>query len=313
MCRFLFHWKTKFIKPFQSGYLPEKDGHQIFFMQVGNPDGIPVLCFHGGPGSGAKIRYASAFDLKKYHVILFDQRGCGRSLYKKQLHKNTPHDTMDDARRLLDFLHIKKVIAFGGSYGATCATLFAITHPQYVQKLIVHSVFLGRPQDSEKLSPTVALFYPDIWAALQQKTEQKDLNQYFYRLMISSKQTDIQKAMHYYHGLESISVTGPLNPTFSQKTFSPQDTGRFRIFMHYQTHKMFLKENEVLIGAKKIKVPTLIYQNRLDFCCPAAQAFELHQAIKGSRFIVLPHKGHCGEALSYRIYQDSLTDFTVKG
>ena len=131
-------------KVYNSGWLPEKDGHKVYFMEAGNPKGKPVLIFHGGPGGAAKLRHAYAFDRKKYRVILFDQRGSGHSLPAGETLHNTTKDLLDDADRLLEYLKIGgQVIVRGGSWGSTLALLFALRHPDKVEKLLLSQIFLA--------------------------------------------------------------------------------------------------------------------------------------------------------------------------
>jgi len=123
---------------FNSGYLPEKEGHRIYFMELGNPDGKPVLIFHGGPGSCSKAYRAAAFDRKKYRVIMFDQRGCGRSMPAGEMENNDSIAALEDAERLIKYLNIKKpLIVRGGSWGSTLALLFAMRNPNTVEKLLL--------------------------------------------------------------------------------------------------------------------------------------------------------------------------------
>ena len=308
MNQFFFNLRQKCIKPFHTGYLPEQDGHCIFFQQIGNPKGIPVISFHGGPGSESKPRHAAAFNLKKYHVILFDQRGCGKSTFTDFLYKNTAQEIIKDAARLLDYLNIKqKVIAAGGSAGSTWALLFAQTYPERVKALLINSIFLGRKKDAADMSPIAPFFYPDILDKFQQMAKKENQFDYFYRLLFSEKRADNEKALRYYGSFEE--MVGGMDVSFDNADLSEEALRRFRIFMIYQKHDFYLKPNQILNDAKKIAhIPCRIYQNRLDFSCPPSQAFELAKALPNARLILLPFKGHTGPRLARQMYLDNLKD-----
>lgn len=291
-------------KPYHTSYLPTEDGHCIYFQEVGNPTGIPVISFHGGPAGSGRVKHAKIFNLKKYRVILFDQRGCGFSTYQDPLYQNTTLKTVQDAKRLLNYLNIKrKVIVSGGSFGATCALLFAETYPDLVSKLVLNSVFLGRKKDAEYMSPTIPLFYMDMLTQLWNKTGTKNLDSYYYKLIFSKKQADNIDAVHHYRALER--MVGDLEPKFSTAPVSEKDILRFRIFMQYQKNHFYLKDNQLLKNANKIAhIPTLIYQNRLDFCCPPYQAYEIHQALPKSKLVIVGDIGHGSLKLFKRIRED---------
>lgn len=292
------------LKPYHTAYLPAEDGHRVYYQEVGNPNGIPVISFHGGPGGASRIKHAKIFNLKKYRVILFDQRGCGLSTYQDLLYKNTTFKIISDAKRLIDHLKIqRKLIVSGGSFGATCALLFAETYPECVAKLVINSVFLARPQDADNMSPITSFFYPDVLNELQEQAGKKNVFDYYYDLLFAQKRAENVKAVRYYHGLER--TVGSLHPSFITTKITDDDIRRFRIFMHYQKNHFYLKENQLLKDAKKIAhIPTLIYQNRLDFCCPPYQAFELHQVLPKSKLLILADKGHGSPQLFKCIRKD---------
>ncbi len=305
MCRFIFDFCKKFIKPYNEGFLPALDGHSLYYQQVGNPKGTPVIMFHGGPAGSAKPKYASIFDLKKYRVIMFDQRGCGKSKYDDALYKNTTLETVKDALRLLEFLQVEsKVVVSGGSFGATCAILFAQTYPHKTASLIVNSVFLARRQDIENMSPIMPYFYPDALDILHQKAGKSKLSDYYYKRIFSKKRSDNDEAINYYKAVDK--QMGELAMTFKPQEVSVVDIRKFRIFMQYLKDDYYLKDNQLIKNARKLaNIPVRIYQNRFDFCCPPYQAFELHKAIKHSELIMVEDMGHGGDKMFYTMYQDS--------
>jgi proline iminopeptidase len=186
MC--LLNWFKREVKPFDEGFCDVGDGHEIHYMQFGNPKGMPVLCFHGGPGGSAKPSHASGFDLKKYRVILFSQRGCGKSKFKNLLLENTTPQSVKDAYILLKHLRINaKVIVAGGSFGSTLALLFAIEYPQKVKSLLLHAIFLARRKEIDFPYKEMFLFYPEVKSEFERLAGQKNITQFFKEKIFSEK------------------------------------------------------------------------------------------------------------------------------
>lgn len=280
-------------KPFSEGYLPENDGHLIYYRQFGNPSGLPVLSFHGGPGGSSRPKYAKLFDKNKYRFIQFDQRGCGNSTAENFLKNNNTEATLNDALRLLEHLNItQQVIVHGASWGSTLALLFAEAYPQKISKIIVSSVFLARPYDISWVNSESERFYPDLWAEMRQKVHRKDIYPVYRHLLFSKNYQDNLKALTYLGSYEY--MLGRLKPQFKQpETLDMAELNAARIAFYYEEHKYFLSSNQIIQHAAKIKnIPTLIVHNRLDFCCPVKQAWDLHQALPKSRLIINAGSGH---------------------
>ena len=158
-------------KPFNSGFLPEKDGHEIAFAEFGNPKGKPILCFNGGPGGKFRAERARFANLKKYRVIMFDQRGCGRSLPLGETKNNTTQDLLDDASRLLDHLNVtQKIIIRGASWGSTLALLWAEQHPDKVEKLLLSQIFLANEEFINWEFNGARHIYPDFVDELEKES-----------------------------------------------------------------------------------------------------------------------------------------------
>ena len=309
MAYFWYNLRNRFIKAYNSGYLPEQDGHQIFFQEIGNPKGQSVIFFHGGPGTGGKISYAYPYNLKKYRVILFDQRGSGRSKYKDAFKNNTIQKTVEDANRLLDYLQIKtKVVAAGRSWGSACALFFSETYPERVKRIIVNTIFLGCKKEAEHLTPVVPLFYPDMWDELKRIAGKEHPDEYFRKLLFSDKHADQQKAMKYYNSFEDQVSHGAFSYEFKDKEYTDKEIQKFRVFMHYKLNNFFMQENQILNNAKKIAdIPTEIYQDR--WPCPMSQAYDLHKALPKSRLHIIPVFGHSHPDMVWQMYQDNLNDY----
>ena len=237
-----FSFFKRQIKPFDTGFLPIVDGHEIFYSQIGNPNGEVILSFHGGPGGASKVKHARHYDLKKYRIILFDQRGCGCSLYKERFKNNTTQDTLTDALRLLDYLGIKeKIIVAGGSWGSTLALLFAQKYPECVSKLVVNSIFLAGSTDYDWMSNTSRLFYPDFIDRFYEETNSENLSQYTLQLLSSDKKRDHDKALKGYGTYERL--LGDVDPQAPTGPFTDEDMHYPSIFFHYDANNYFIQKD----------------------------------------------------------------------
>lgn len=296
-----FRRKVKSPKSVVSGWLPSDDGHQIYYHTYGNPAGAPVLCFHGGPGGSSKAKHAMRFNLKKYYVILFDQRGCGKSKYTDLLYKNTPADAVADGMRLLEYLGINgPVIINGGSYGSLVALLFAQKYPKIVSKIWVASIFLGRHRDVQDWQEHDAMrFYPDFITKLQKMAGKKSISEYFASLLFSGQPSQERCALQYYGSLEGI--VGALEPSFSLPDDADyaDELRSLKIMANMTVNNFFMQDNQIIKNASKIKhIPTVIVHNRLDMCCPFEQAWQLHNALPVSELIVVSSHGHGSDKMN---------------
>jgi len=286
-------------KPFNSGYLPEKDGHKIFFHEFGNPSGEVIISFHGGPGSKSKAKHARSVDLKKYRLIMFDQRGCGLSEPVGEIKNNTPKDLVEDAKRLLDYLGIDKVISKGGSWGSTLAVLFAEAYPERVTKIICSAIFLARPKDLDWTMKESRIFYPDMMDIIEKDIpEGKDTREYYADILLKDDVSfeDMVKVKNTYGSYEH--MVGELDPKFSNEIPDEESIKAFKIYLYYEVNKMFMEENQILNNANKIKhIPTLLVHNRLDMICPVEQAWLLHKTLPNSKLVIVPDYGHGSDLL----------------
>ncbi|MDR2338086.1 MAG: alpha/beta fold hydrolase [Deltaproteobacteria bacterium] len=305
----MFKFITTFAKrifqpqPFNVGYFQTTDGHAIYFEEYGVPDGVPVLSFHGGPGSRLNVRSATIFPLKKARVILFDQRGCGKSTPSGSLVNNTTSKILEDANALLDYLGIKnKVVVNGNSFGSTLALLFAEQSPERIQKVIVSSIFLARREDYIDWISTTSNFYPDFYEEVMAEVPAEELAQgnfysHFTKLSQSQNREDQIKAAILCLGYEMI--LGLKEPKFKN---SEDITERIlissKISNYFQANNFFIEENQILNNIDKIKhLEVFIAHNRLDMTCAVKQAYQLSQALPKSTLIIVPALGHGGKEL----------------
>jgi len=279
-------------KPVAEGYLPEEDGHKIYWARYGNIKGPTVLMFHGGPGGGkSRPRNAKSKNLKKYNVVLFDQRGCGKSEPFGEIKNNNTQKTLSDVKRLLDFLDIEKVILQGTSWGSTLSLLFTEKYPKLVNKIIVTDIFLDRKEDNKWTYEHMQHVYPDFYEnMIKDKPKNKSLANYYYDLAMSSKISNQKKVFNNFLAYESTIGNFPVEKIIKVKE---QDLKEVRIFLHYLKNNYFLRDNEILKNIKSIEnKQCLIIHNRLDLLCPIIGAYDLHKAMKKSKLIINPKLGH---------------------
>ncbi|MBP1532462.1 MAG: alpha/beta fold hydrolase [Alphaproteobacteria bacterium] len=284
-------------KPFDEGFLPQREGHSIHYLQYGNPTGIPVLSFHGGPGGRSRPKYAKLFDLKKYRFLQFDQRGCGLSEAKDVLKYNETDYLIADAVHLLAYLRINTpVIVHGCSWGATMALLFAEAQPKMVSKIIVSSVFLARPYDYMWVNRDSERFYPDLWDEMRKQVKRNDIFDEYERLLFSTRSKDNIKAVNYWGSYEY--MLGQLKPKFEKEEVTADILKAARIAFLYNKNQYFISPNQIINNAAKLKgVKTLILHNRMDFCCPVKQAWDLHKALPNSELHIVADYGHSSKKL----------------
>jgi proline iminopeptidase len=285
------------IGPFETGYLPLSDGHVMYWEQCGNPRGKPVLFLHGGPGAGAGAVHRRFFDPAIWRVIIFDQRGAGRSKPLGSLAANTTPHLVEDIETLRKFLSIDRLLLFGGSWGSTLALAYAQAHPQAVMGAVLRGIFLGRAAEVEWFLYGLARVFPDAHAAFAQflpEAERGDLLA-GYAARLTNPDPHIHgpaaRAWSVYEGSCST-----LLPSFEAVSAFAQDRsaiGLARIEAHYFQNDLFLPPDGLLAHMKAIRhVPAEIVQGRYDMICPAQSAFELAAAWPAARLTLVPDAGH---------------------
>lgn len=287
------------IEAYQSGHLKVSDLHSIYYEQAGNPEGKPVVFVHGGPGGGVDPSMRRFFDPKKWRVILFDQRGCGKSLPFSELKDNTTWDLVDDMEKLRKELKIDQWTVFGGSWGSTLALSYAISHPEKVKALILRGIFLLRKKEIDWFYQEGASYlFPDAWdkyLAPIPENERHDLVSAFYKRLTSpdkNVRSEASKAWSIWEGSTSKLF---FDPTFVERFAGDEFADAFaRIECHYFVNKGFFKEDGwILKNIEKIRhIPSWIVQGRYDVVCPAISAWELHKAWPESKLHIIADAGH---------------------
>lgn len=280
-------------EPFNTGYLSRDAGHKIFYHEYGNPNGDVIINFHGGPGTFSKAKHAKDFDLDKQRVILFDQRGSGKSEFLDRFENNDLAHIVDDVKALLDHLGVAKTHIVTGSWGGIVAIAFAKKYPDMVNKMILHSVMLARPQDIEWLVRGWRIFYPDIYQYVFGKGQ--TLDQY-YQQMNSDNLDDVIYSTKRFGSFER--NLGSLNPSMDDSYIPGEDhINSYKIYMHFVFNNFTVTE-PLLENIENIAdIPLTIIHNRLDFNCPPYQAWDLHNALPKSKLIIVDDIGHKSDKL----------------
>jgi len=285
------------VDPFDQRMLDVGDSHSIYFEQCGNPEGIPVVVFHGGPGGGCSPMMRRYFDPEVYRVILFDQRGCGRSRPHASVENNTTWHLVSDIELLRTTLGIDDWIVFGGSWGATLALIYAQAHPEKVVQLVLRGVFLSTKRELDWFyGGGAGAFWPDLWqqfADLIPEDEHDDMIAAYHRRLFSG---DNMLEVRYgrawaawENALASIDSEGASGsgPAEYARAFA-------RLENHYFTHGCFLGEDhQILDNMDQIKhIPAVIVQGRFDMICPPQSAYALSKKWPASRLVMVGKAGH---------------------
>ncbi|MFY7992423.1 MAG: prolyl aminopeptidase [Bacteriovoracaceae bacterium] len=304
------------IEPFKTGMLKVSELHTLYYEEVGNPQGKPVVFVHGGPGGGVDASMRRYFDPKVWRIILFDQRGCGKSTPFSELKDNTTWDLVADMEKLREELKIQAWTVFGGSWGSTLALAYAISHAEKVKGLILRGIFLLREKEIRWFYQEGASFiFPDAWAKYLEpipENERGDLVQAFYKRLTSPDKeirTSAAKAWSIWEGSTSKLYT---DPKFVERFAGDEFADAFaRIECHYFVNKGFFKEDGWLLkNIEKVRhIPTWIVQGRYDVVCPATSAWELHQAFPESKLFLIADAGHSASEAGIKSKLIEATDY----
>lgn len=290
----MFFSKWFLPKPYNDGYLPEENGHKVYFAEYGNKSGKPVLVFHGGPGGSCKSRHLKGINLKKYRVITLDQRGCGLSQPLGEIKNNTTKDLLNDYDRLLNYLNInEKVILRGGSWGSTVALLWAERNPQKTEKMLLSQIFLANDDFHHWEFDGTKYIYPEFVEYMSKKSKGNTTSYYDKLIQSNSKKKQLE-AINEFGWFERI--CGSMDPKFAEETdVCDKELASNRIYMNYAANNFFLKENDILKNVNKIKdIETVMVHNRLDLICPYKGAYDLHKKLNNSKLITIDEFGHVG-------------------
>ena len=286
------------ITPYSSGYLDVEDGEQqIYWEQSGNPDGVPIVLFHGGPGAGCAPIHRRFFDPDHYRIILFDQRGAGRSNPHGTLEKNTTNKLIEDIEKLRAHLSIEKWHVFGGSWGSTLALHYAADHAQRCKSLILRGIFLMEEDDINWFLHGIRWIFPEIWenfiGFLPFEERDDILEGYYKRLTDIDPQIRMDAATNWALYESACSSLIPNYETITTEEQKAHALSLARIEAHYFKTQMIAPGDSLLTKIDKFRsVPAVIIQGRYDMICPIASAYKLHNAWPEADYIVVPDGGH---------------------
>ncbi|MDH5275311.1 MAG: prolyl aminopeptidase [Gammaproteobacteria bacterium] len=287
------------LEPFDTGYLSAPPLHEIYYEQCGNPRGKPAVFLHGGPGGGGDTTPRRFFDPTRYRIILFDQRGCGRSRPHAELRDNTTWDLIADIEALRVRLGIERWLVFGGSWGSTLALLYAETHPERVTELVLRGIFLLRPAEIAWFYQQGASeLYPDAWEPYRNfipAGERGDmLGAYHRRLTGPDPAVALEAARRWsvWEGSTSHLLASPGTvERFGEDRFA---LAFARIEAHYFVNQAFMEvPDQILRDVGRLQhIPAVIVHGRYDVVCPLRSAWELHRAWPGATLRIVPDAGH---------------------
>lgn len=287
------------IEPFRHGYLRVSDVHEIYYEESGNPAGKPAVFLHGGPGAGSDKRARQFFDPRHYRIVVFDQRGCGRSRPSASLVENTTWHLVADIERLRRHLGIERWLVFGGSWGSTLALAYAEANPERVSELVLRGIFLLRYAEIRWFYQHGASeIYPDAWEAYRDAipVDERDdfLSAYHKRLIGSDQRVGLAAARAWSVWEASASFllsNGDNIRKWGEDQFALSVA---RIECHYFVNRGFLRsESQLLDDVPRIRhIPATIVQGRYDVVCPATSAWDLHRAWPEADLRIVPDAGH---------------------
>ena len=286
------------IQPYTSQQIQVSKLHSVHLEECGNPAGIPVIFLHGGPGGGCTESHRQYFNPKKYRIVLFDQRGCGRSTPHAELRENTTQNLISDIEVIRDRLGIEQWLVFGGSWGSTLALAYSQAYPQRVSGLILRGIFLCRDEDIRWFYQFgCSEIFPDYWQdylAPIPAEQQVDLLSAYHKVLMGgdeAKQLAAAKAWSLWEAR-----TATLHPDQSVRDdFSDAKTalGMARIECHYFMNQSFMQPNQLINNIGSVRhIPTVIVQGRYDVICPPRQAFALAEAFPEAKLKLITDAGH---------------------
>jgi proline iminopeptidase len=286
------------IEPYASGRLSVGDGHEVYWELCGNPEGKPAVFLHGGPGAGCSPTHRRLFDPARYKVLLFDQRGCGRSRPSASLEANTTWDLVADIERLRVMAGVDRWLVFGGSWGSALALAYAETHPDRVSELVLRGIFTLRRAELEwYYQAGASLIFPDKWErflAPIPEAERGDLIAAYHRRLTGDDRAAQLAAAKAWSVWEGETITLMPNPAMSAMHSSDAFALAFaRIENHYFVNAGWMDEGQLIRDVGKLRtIPGVIIQGRYDMATPAVTAWDLHRAWPEAEFHLVEGAGH---------------------
>jgi proline iminopeptidase len=286
------------IQPDKTWHFPVSESHTLYIEESGNPEGVPVVFLHGGPGGNCEPGHRRFFNPEEYRIILFDQRGCGKSKPHASLIENTTWDLVEDLEKIRKYLEIESWVVFGGSWGSTLALIYAQTCPERVKGLILRGIFLSRDEDIRWLfQGGAARLFPEAWQHYLEpipKDEREDMIAAYHKRLTSKNEIVRMGAAKAWSIWEGTTATLMPDKNVVEHFSDPHIALSIaRIECHYFINQSFLSPGQILDNLHKLKnIPGFIVHGRYDIICPIDQAFLLSQHWSNSKLKVIDNAGH---------------------
>ena len=289
------------LNPFDVGRLKVDDIHTLYYEQSGNPQGVPVVFLHGGPGAGTTPKQRQFFDPRHYRIILFDQRGAGQSTPLGELRENTTAHLVADMEKLREHLGIGRWHVFGGSWGSTLALAYAITHSARVISMTLRGIFMMRQSEMDHFIHGIRATFPEAWEGLVaplSDAERGDIVGTYYQLLTHPDPQVHMPAAKRWSAYEVACLRLiPEKSDIPLAVENPADAAHAyavaRLECHYFVHNRFEPDDYLLMNIGRIRhIPCVIVQGRYDVVCPPVTAYDLHKEWPEAKFIIIPDAGH---------------------
>jgi len=286
------------IQPDKTWHFPVSDTHTLYIEESGNPEGVPVIFLHGGPGGNCEPGHRRFFNPEEYRIILFDQRGCGKSKPHASLIENTTWDLVEDLEKIRKYLEIESWVVFGGSWGSTLALIYAQTFPERIKGLILRGIFLSRDEDIRWLfQGGAARLFPEAWQHYLEpipKDEREDMIAAYHKRLTSHNEIVRMGAAKAWSIWEGTTATLMPDKNVVDHFSDPHIALSIaRIECHYFINQSFLSPGQILDNIHKLKnIPGFIVHGRYDIICPIDQAVLLSQYWSNSKLKVIDNAGH---------------------
>ena len=285
------------LEPYNAGFLDLEAPHRMYYEECGNPHGVPVVFLHGGPGAGASAVHRQFFDPAFYRIVVYDQRGAGRSVPLGCLENNTTPRLVEDLEKLRTKLGVERWIVFGGSWGSTLALAYAEHHPERCRALVLRGIFLCRPSEIDWFLYGLRTIFPEAWRTFSgfiPEAERRDLLKAYHTRLVNPDPAVHMPAARSWSVYEGSCSTLLPNPSLVADFASDRVAlGLARIEAHYFVNDIFLPKDFLLREARRLKdIPGIIVQGRYDIVCPAISADDLHRAWPEAEYTVVADAGH---------------------
>lgn len=290
------------IEPYRTGYLKVSDTHELYFELCGNPDGIPVIVLHGGPGGGSYPNLRRYHDPKKYLIVLYDQRGAGKSRPYAELRDNNTHALVEDIEKLRLDLKLGRVQLFGGSWGSTLALAYAEKYPENVHSMVLRGIFTAMRDETDHFyHGGTGVYFPEVYEKLKAvipNPSSQDYPKQLLDVLRGKDETKRKEAARAWAAYETKCAGINISDAEVDNILKGWDPFSFSLIEnYYMANNCFLEEGQLLRDSGRLSgIPTVIVHGRYDVICPPSTAYRLHKALPQSRLIWVEAAGHSGGA-----------------